>query len=408
MMSFWEKIKNQIDRLFFYVFHVYGFRLRYKTVIKGIENLDQPKPTDPAGGWLILPAHPSHIDGNMLVCELIKHGLYVHVWTSETVKNFPYFKWCQRRRDFLKFVWVPSAEDEPSGEHAKRIHKLLVRTVDGLKSGQNFIIFPAAHAKYFPKNLMKGKSAVSSILKMYPQVNVVFVRIKGLWGSRFSRAYKSAFTQPTALGKHLAFVLKKFIRSIFLNGIFFMPKRRVEFEFIPAPKDFPRNGSRIEINKYIEHILNYGWGIEGEPIYRVPEYFWKNEYTEPIFEERLLSFNIDDVDDHVRESILEWLYEKSSLPPHQMDFDMSLGRDLGLDSLDLQELLGLLETKYGVKGVHPSDLTTVGHVIALAGKIPIKETVVKKKFYKIVTQQAFLPTLWHKIKAIFNPSSRHS
>lgn len=401
MLNFFKSIKDRFDRFIFYVFHVYGFKLRYKIKIKGIEALDQPKPTDPKGGWLILPAHPSHIDGNMLVCELIKYGLYVNVWTSEVVKNFPYFKWCEKRRDLFKFVWVPAAEDFISDEHVKRVHKLLLRTVDGLKEGNNYIIFPSAHAKYFPKNLMKGKSAVSSILKMYPDVNIVFVRIKGLWGSRFSRAYKSVYSQPESLGEHLASVFKKFIRSIFLNGIFFMPKRHVELEFIPAPKDFPRYGSRIEINKYIEHILNYGWGIEGEPIYKVPEYFWKNEYVEHAWEERRLNFNLDDVEDDIREDILKFLYDKSSLGPHQMDFDMSLGRDLGLDSLDLQDLLALLENKYGIRNVVPNDLTTVGHVIAIAGKIPITETTVKKKFYKVVTQHAILPTFWHKIKKAF-------
>ncbi len=341
----------------------------------------------------------------MLVCELVKQGLYVNVWISEAVKNLAYFRWCRKRRDLFNFVWVPAAEDKKSQEDAKYIHKILVRTVDGLKEGKNYIIFPAAHAKYFPKNHMKGKSAVSSILKIYPNANIVFVRIKGLWGSRFSRAYKreDKYKHPASLGEHLSTLFKNFVKSIVLNGIFFMPKRHVELEFIPAPKDFPRQASRIEMNKYIEHILNYGWGIEGEPVYRVPEYFWKNEFVEHECEERRYSFNLDEVSDDTREDILNFLYAKSCLPPHQMDFDMALGRDLGLDSLDLQSLLIILEDKYGVKNITPNDLTTVGHVIALAGRIPITETSVKKKFYKVITQPAPLPNFWDKIKNRLKP-----
>lgn len=399
MMNFFKTIQVRFHKWIFYVFHVLGFKLRYKIKVKGIKALNQPKPTDPNGGWLILASHPSHIDGTMLVCELVKQGIYVHVWTSEIVKNLAYFRWCRGQRSIFNFVWVPAVEDRKSNEHAQSIHKLLVRTVDGLKAGENFIIFPTAHAKYFPKNLMKGKSAVTSILKMYPNVNIVFVRIKGLWGSRFSRAYKTE--QPASLGDHLAAVFKKFIRSVIKNGIFFMPKRHVELEFVPVPKGFPRNASRLEQNKYIEHILNYGWGIEGEPVYRVPEYFWKNEYVEHECEERRFNFNLDEVPDDIREDILKFLYEKSSLAPHQMDFEMTLGRDLGLDSLDLHDLLNVLENKYGVKKVVPNDLTTVGHVIALAGKIPITETTVKKKFYKVITQRAFLPDLLEKIKLAF-------
>lgn len=404
MFNIFKIINDKFNKLLFYLFHSVGFKLRYNIHDKNIEVLDQPKPTDPKGGWLILPAHPSHIDGNMLVRELIHHGHYVNVWTSETVKNFPYFQWCRKRRDLLNFIWVPAAEDKKSEEDAKTVHKLLVRTVDGLKAGHNYIIFPAAHPKYIPKNLMKGKSAVSSILKMYPDANIVFVRIKGLWGSRFSRAYKreDKYKNPASLGEHLANVLRKFFKSILMNGIFFMPRRNVELEFLPAPKNFPRHASRIEINKYIEHILNYGWGIEGEPVYLVPEYFWKNEYVEHEAEEKRYHFNLDDVRDETREDILQFLYEKSSLEPHQMDFDMSLGRDLGLDSLDLQILLGILENKYGVTNVTPNDLSTVGHVIALAGKIPITETIVKKKFYKIIKQEAFLPWLWKNVKKTFS------
>lgn len=400
MYQIFKSIHNLIHKYIFYLVHYLGFKIRYKILNKNIQILDQPKRSDPEAGWLILPAHPSHIDGNMLVCELIKHGLYVNVWTSEVVRNFSYFRWCSQRRDYLNFVWVPAAEDKKSQEDAKRIHKLLVRTVDGLKKGENFIIFPAAHPKYYPKNFMKGKSAISSILKMYPNVNIVFVRIKGLWGSRFSRAYKheDQYKHPASLGDHLANVFKKFIRSIFLNGIFFMPKRHVEFEFIPAPTNFYQLTNRIEINKYIEHILNYGWGIEGEPVYLVPEYFWKNTYVDYASEEKRFSFNLDEVPDPIREEILQIIYEKSSLEPHKMDFDMSLGRDLGLDSLDLQSLLSILENKYGVTHVTPNDLTTVGHVIALAGKIPITETIVKKKFYKVIKQEAFLPAFWENIK----------
>ncbi len=403
MFKFINKIIDLINKYLFYIIHCYGVKLRYKIKNKGIEILNQPKPSDPQGGWLIFPAHPSHIDGNMLVSQLYQHGLYVHVWTSEVVKKFPYFKWCMQRRDVLNFIWVPAAEDKKLGEDAHLIHKLLVRTVDGLKAGNNYIIFPSAHPKYYPKNFLKGKSAVSSILKMYPNVNVVFVRIKGLWGSRFSRAYKreDKFKHPASLGEHLAAVIRQFIRSILLNGIFFMPRRQVEFEFIPAPPDFPRTGNRLAVNKYIENTLNYGWGIEGEPVYRVPEYFWKNEYIEHECEEKRYDFDLDEVSETVREDILKFLYEKSSLKPHEMDFDMSLGRDLGLDSLDLQDLLNVLENKYGINNVFPNDLTTVGHVIAIAGKVPISEKTIKKKFYKTVTQKAFLPSLGKKIQNSF-------
>lgn len=396
--------KDSVKKFIFRFFHKYILRLRYKIHVKGMEIFDQPKPFDPEAGWLILPAHPSHIDGTILATKLVEHGLYVNIWTSEVVKNFPYFHWCRERRDLVNFIWVPAADDDRSIQHLHRVHKLLGRTVDGLQKGENFIIFPSAHPKYFPKNLMKGKSAISSILKIYPQANIVFVRIKGLWGSRFSRASKreDKSKHPVSLGDHLSETINHFIKSLWKNGLFFMPKRHVELEFLLAPNDFPRKGTRIEINKYIENILNEGWGIEGEPIYRVSEYFWKNEYVENEWEEKRFIFNLDDVSEKVREHILDILYEKSSLKPHQMDFDMSLGRDLGLDSLDLQSLLAVLENQYGVKNIAPIDLTTVGHVIALAGRVPIKETRVKKKAYKVITQEAFLPKFWKKIKLFFS------
>ena len=42
---------------------------------------------------------------------------------------------------------------------------------------------------------------------------------------------------------------------VLLNGLFFMPHRRVLIEFV-EPADFPRDGSRMAINNYLEAFYN--------------------------------------------------------------------------------------------------------------------------------------------------------
>lgn len=196
---------------------------------------------------------------------------------------------------------------------------------------------------------------------------------------------------------------------LFLNGIFFIPKRKVLIEFLPVGNEFPKTGSRLEINRYIEQKLNEKWGPQGEPLYRVPDYFWKERYAEHEYLTKKYIYNLNLVSKSFRNAVVTLLADKADLDCKEIDFEMDLGRDLGLDSLDLVEILTELERRYHIKRLVPEDLTTVGHLIAIAAKIPIICEIKTETFYNVEEFKPFrFSELISPIKALFGFNNKPS
>ena len=85
----------------------------------------------------------------------------------------------------------------------------------------------------------------------------------------------------------------------------------------------------------------------------------------------------------MRNAIVTLVAHKCDLDCKDLNFDMYLGRDLGLDSLDLSEILVELEHRYSIERLVPEDLTTLGHLIAICAKIPITREVKPGDFHAI-------------------------
>jgi long-chain-fatty-acid--[acyl-carrier-protein] ligase len=276
----------------------------------------------------------------------------------------------------------------------------VTRTGDGLLKGQNFLIFPAGRCKTTPVEKIDGKSAVPLIIRQCPNVNIVLVRITGLWGSRFSCATKSSERWATRSVRSLDMVWQT-LKMIFLNALFFIPKRTVVVEFAPAPADFPRFGNRLEIGRYLENYFNAEWGPLGEPLYRVPEYFWKEHSRQHEYVTRKYIFDLNQVPKPLRNSVVAMVADKANLDCKDVDFDMHLGRDLGFDSLNIAEILTYLEARYGIKRLVPEDLTTVGHLIAVTAKIPITCELQTGSFHEISDHQPLSQRLAQATSSFF-------
>lgn len=364
--TLWRSFRDSITYFFFILAHRIILPLRYKIEVKGAEFID-PKKGGLNASTLFLANHSSHLDGTIVGYELLKRHLSMTIWALDLTFKIPYLRWAARH---VQVVKVPNINERRSEKHSSKLHKLVTRTADSLRSGTNFLIFPAGLVKRTPIEKIDGKSAVPLIIQQYPEVNIILVRISGLWGSRFSCATKPELRWATRSisGSQMLWQL---LRMIFLNAIFFIPKRKVTIEFMPAPGDFPRFGRRMEIGRYLERYYNEQWGLHGEPLNRVPDYFWKAQSIEHSYETKHYKFNLSQVPKPIRNSIVKLIADKADLDCKDVDFEMHLGHDLGFDSLDLVEILTDLERLYGIKRLVPEDLTTVGHLIAIAAKIPI-------------------------------------
>lgn len=381
MISFkhlWHSAVDSITDIFFYISHSIILPLRYKVKIKGADCLFKDG-NKPVSSTLFLANHSSHLDATFIAFEFLKRRVPFIIWALDRTFKMPYLRWAARH---VQVVKVPNITERRSEKHSSKLHKLVTRTADGLKKGQNFLIFPAGLVKITPMEKIDGKSALPLILQQCPDVNIILVRMTGLWGSRFSCAVKPEARWGTRWVPGMAMFWQT-IKMLFLNAIFFIPKRKVIVEFATAPSDFPRKGTRLEICRYLEKYYNEEWGPKGEPLHRVPDYFWKNQYIEHAYQTKHYTYDLRQVSKPVRNDIVKLVADKADLDCKDIDFDMELGGDLGFDSLDIVEILMQIERQYNTKRLVPEDITTVGHLIAIAAKIPIICEFKKGEFHQI-------------------------
>ena len=197
-------------------------------------------------GILFMPNHPAHVD------PLIN---FVWLWPKfqmrpleiDHIYNLPLLKLINKR---LKAISIPNFELAVNEYKVKQAEKSIGEIAAGLKRGENFIVYPAGRLKTTKKELLGGSSGAHELLRECPEANVVLIRTTGLWGSSFSRAL---IGRSPKLGPTIAHALKVILKNL----IFFTPRRKVLIEIEPNPAGMPReNGSRIELNRYLEGWYN--------------------------------------------------------------------------------------------------------------------------------------------------------
>lgn len=365
---FLTRLRNRIPRSFIHLYHRIAIPLRYDIEVRGVEVLEK-LPQDK--GVLFLSSHPSHMDGSIISLNLMNKGIKVTIWAYDFVFKQPYTRWASKKNSTVRMVKVPNVPEVRNDKYPSKVHKLINRTVDNLRKGVNYLIFPAGRCKYTSREKINGKSAVHKILRMYPNVPIVLVNIKGMWGSRFSWAAKrySRWKNENMRWRELLWdICKMMIGNLF----FFIPKRKLILEFMAVGSDFPRKGSRLQINKYLEKSFNAWFGPDGEEIQRVPDYFWDDIYVENECVFLNYEFDLKKVPNNIKEDITAIVAKKTGSSPRQIAPEMRLGYDLGLDSLEVTEILIELEQKFGIKKYIADDIASVGHLMAIVAGIPVQ------------------------------------
>jgi acyl-CoA synthetase (AMP-forming)/AMP-acid ligase II/1-acyl-sn-glycerol-3-phosphate acyltransferase/acyl carrier protein len=232
--------------------------------------------------------------------------------------------------------------------------RALAETIEGLEAGENLLLYPAGRLKRGYLEEIGGASAVEAILGSVPGVRIVLIRQHGLWGSSFSFGFRG---RPPGLGSALA----RGLGYLVLNGLLFMPRRRVTVE-LAEPTDFPRDAGRRSINRRLEEFFN-----EGAPRNTyVPYGFWERggarEAPEP--EYGGVEGDAGAVPPATREHVLAKLAEISGrADPEPAE---SLTRDLGMDSLATAEIVLWIEKEFGHSVGTPESIRTVGDVLLAA------------------------------------------
>lgn len=259
---------------------------RYRQHVSGLKEIEQMKSDF---GTVFLINHPSLLDGPLVSFLLWRKFKPRPV----LIDYFFHMKELRFILHFLRSISIPSLDMIANKRKLQGVEKAFEEIAEGLKKKENYIISPAGHLKLRGEEKIGGASLIPKLIKVCPEVNIVFVRITGMWGSSFSRA---------CIGNvpNVNHSIVEGAKAILKSGIFFLPKRDIYFEFCPAPQDFPKAGTKKEINTYLERWFNHYPEEGAEPLKLVSFSLWEKKYPEIIQpkEEKIAVFESDIPEDN--------------------------------------------------------------------------------------------------------------
>ncbi|MCG8700186.1 MAG: AMP-binding protein, partial [Bacteroidales bacterium] len=318
--------------------------LRYRVRLQGVEAIKAKGDK----GILFLPNHPALIEPVILTLYL--YPLFkVRVLGDEEQLDRPVVSFLTRR---IRALRLPSLVQSGVGV-AQRVQAIIERCVEALRAEDSLLLYPAGRVYRSRHEQIGANSAVERIVEELPDVRVVLVRSTGFWGSGFSWA---SGKRPLVIP-----VLKDGFKSLLLNGLFFGPRREVTIALV-EPEDLPRTGGRQAINPYLEAFYN-----QDAPVARyVPYTWWEKGGGRDYSEREADTTGAEDVEISplLRKQVLDFLRECTGV--EEIKEEMSLTRDLHMDSLAGAELVTWLETEYGYAEIPIDALQTVRDVMLAA------------------------------------------
>lgn len=324
--------------------------LRYRIEVKGLETICKSR----RGGILFLPNHTAHMDP--LFCMMLLWPKYrPHGLAIEYIYRTPGVSLLMKIFGVLP---IPELDNGSINQlKVRRAEQALDVIAEGLRKGENYLFYASGRLKSEGREIIGGASGAHTLMQKCPEANVVLIRTTGLWGSSFSRAYTGK--TPNILAE-----IASGIKTLFRNGIFFAPRRKIVMEFANEGEGLPRQGTRLEFNRALEKWYNQypvsgGQRVEEEPLKRVSYSFWKEDVREPFVPPERTRGPALDVPKEVQEAIAGFLRQILENPSLQVSPEMHLSHDVGLDSLNIAEVIAFLAQTYGVKEVHPEELETV-------------------------------------------------
>ncbi|MGZ3732886.1 MAG: AMP-binding protein, partial [Parachlamydiaceae bacterium] len=347
---------------------------RYRLVFKGLDKLT-PETIHKPGGVLFLPSHPAVFVDPIAVTLGAWKKYPIRPMVVEYMYYTPFIHSVMR---FINAVPVPNFTTSSNSLKRKKTEAVMRTVVEGLKAKENFLIYPAGKVKLSHREVIGGASGVHQIIQEVPDVNIVLVRVKGLWGSSFSSYFGD---KSLSLGEAIVQGIKICLKNL----LFFTPRREVIVEFEPAPADFPYHGSRMDLNRYLEDWYNRPDGLTqqtgespGDSLVLVSYSMWGEKYLEASKEKKLedQSFKLEAIPEATKQKVVKKIAELAEVDPAKVALESNLAFDLGLDSLDIAELTAFLADEFDVKGIPVNQLTTVGHTLGIASRqIVCKEEV---------------------------------
>jgi long-chain-fatty-acid--[acyl-carrier-protein] ligase len=332
--------------------------LRYKIEVRGMKTLEERLKRK--GGILFLPNHPAHMDP-LFITLLLWPRFRMRPLVIEYVFRQPGFK------PFMNLVGalsIPNFETSINQLKVRKAEQAVTVIAEGLEQGGNFMLYPSGRLKSSGKEMLRGASAAHSLVQACPNANIVLIRTTGLWGSSFSRVV-------TGRSPDLKKTLAKGVLTTLKNFIFFLPRRKIVIEIEGEPEGLPRDQERTVFNRFLESWYNRypdekGEIHEAEPVKLVSYSFWKEDLAEVYKPTKRKGADNGPISPEIQKKICSEIARVLEKPDLEINPEMNLAYDLGMDSLQIAELVGYISQHFEIDEIHPDDLETVQSVLEIA------------------------------------------
>lgn len=219
-------------------------RLRYRIQVDGLDSLDGMN-----GSTLVLPNHPAYIDPVMVLTEVrLPTGPLRPVVYTETYR-IPAFYPLMRIVDAVE---VPDLRRTRRAA-AQETRELIEAMISSLHQGQNFLMYPSGRLQRDDQEKLGNARMTHDLLSRCADINIVLVRIRGVWGSVFSCAQTGGVPD---LSKIVWLGFPRLLGSLVL----FLPRREVSIYVERVDAAFLATLDRNELNDWLEDWYNHDGG----------------------------------------------------------------------------------------------------------------------------------------------------
>lgn len=334
--------------------------LRYRVRLEGLDILhaEVARARERGRGVLVLPNHPAFMDPALLCTHLAALALRPLADSHQIHRP-----WLRPLAALTGCISLPDLRRD--GLAARdRVREALDSCAAALARGENVLLYPSGGLSRDGGTHLGGNSGVYRLLQAVPDCGLVLVRMRGLWGSSFSRA-----AGEPVLGR----ALLRGLVSLLCHGLFFLPRREVRITCaLPPRRPVAGEGAR-PFNALLEAFYDADGGEKPCP---QPLFPWR-AVASPVAGAGAISSRaaatLPPLAAADREAVLRLLAEASPLGLEWTGLkeDQRLDTDLGLDSLALTELAMQLEERFGHAPASLEALRTVGDCLLLAaGQMP--------------------------------------
>lgn len=338
-------MSNFLNRLFWAICRIL-LSFRYRVKVSGGEQLRQL-----TGPTLVIPNHPAYVDPPLVSSHIRLHKPLRPLVFSGTYRIAP----LRPLMSLVNAFEVPDMSSHSRDAQAKAV-EMIDSVVERLHSGDCMLIYPSGRLQRADEEIVGAARAVHEIVSRCPDINIVMVRTRGIWGSSFSSA---EFGIPPKLGPAVG----RAVGWVFASLFFFLPRRDVTMQVkMVKPADLP-TGSREEFNTHLQRWYNDG-GPQEPKFVRYHHLFGPTEgyYGKT---NSNTAFDVDGIKPKTVHLVNEIVQSHlgRELTDQERTSDTKL-ESIGLDSLDRMDLALKIEQQFSFRSNEVAP--TLGGLWALA------------------------------------------